>query len=90
MKMNEATAALVVVGTLAVSFAFAPLALATASSSSYPFEIVGRAEYVAPPGASNPFGTVGTATFYGPSAVSAAPFAWVPASTYSTSPGHGL
>ena len=86
----------VIAGILAVSFAITPLALASlpsysAASSGYPFELLGRVEYVAPHGTPNPFGSVvHTFAFYNSPAVSAAPFAWVPVSTYSTSPGHGL
>jgi hypothetical protein len=92
MEMNKVTAAAVVMGILAISFAIAPLALATTSSSSYPFELTGRIEYVVPSGTPNPFGNVGGAVviFYAPAVGLTGSFSWTPASSYTTSPGHGL
>ena len=91
METKGVTAAVVVLSILAISFTIAPVALATASSSNYPLELTGRIEYVVPQGTLNPFGVVGQgAIFYGPIVGQAASFTWVSASSYSTSPGHGL
>ena len=91
MKLMEATATALVVGILAVSFAFTPLALATASSPRYPSELTGRQEYVAPQGTSSPLVSAErTSIVYEAPAVTAVPFVWVQAPSYTTSPGHGL
>ena len=84
-------AALAFAAILVLSFGVAPLAFATASISNYPFELTGRMEYVAPPGTPNPFGNAVTALIFStPVPVPVGSFSWVPASSYTTSPGHGL
>jgi len=90
MEMKEVSAAAAVLSILAISFTIAPLVLATTSSSNYPFELTWRVEYVAPPGTPNPFGQVGQLKFDFPAALPVGSFTWVPASSYSTHPGHGL
>jgi len=91
MDKREVTTTAVVLGILAVLFTTAPVVLATISASSYPYELTGRIEYVAPVGTPNPFGHAGQAVFdYAQPVALAEPVAWVPASSYSTSPGHGL
>jgi len=91
MNKKEVTTAAVALSFLAISFTIAPLALATISASSYPFELTGRLEYVAPAGTPNPFGNaVGVVFHISAPIVQAEPFAWVPTAPYSTSPGHGL
>ena len=91
MEMKEVSAAAAILSILVISFAIAPLVLATVSNPNYPFELTGRVEYVAPSGTPNPFGHVGQAIFdLPPQVVLAESFTWVPASSYSTSPGHGL
>jgi len=91
MELKKAAANAAVVGILAISLAFIPLALATASSSAYPFELTGRIEYVAPAGTTNPFGHAGQPVFdYAQPVALVESVAWVPASSYTTSPGHGL
>ena len=91
METKKATAAAALLGILSISFALTPLALATSSSPSYAFELTGRVEYVAAPGTANPFGPAGRAVYLtAPPVALAEAVAWVPASSISTSPGHGL
>jgi len=91
VSRSLAPAAIALAAILVLSFGVAPLAFSTTSGSNYPFELNGRIEYVAPAGTPNPFGSIAQQSFlYAPIPVLAAPFAWVPASAYSTSPGHGL
>ncbi len=76
---------------LAFSLLLTPLAFAITPSSNYPFELVGRNEYVAPSGTVNPFVSVAqTSIHITVPPLPAMTFTWVPASSYSTSPGHGL
>jgi len=91
MESKEKSAASVVLAVLAVSFAIVPLAIATTTFPNYPFELTGRVEYLVPAGTSNPAGHVGQVVFDSAPAIDpVSASSWVPASSYSTSPGHGL
>jgi len=91
MRSKESITAVLLVSIFALSFAFGPFALATASSPNYPFELTGRQEYVAPLGTTSSTASIERAPiFLGAPSVPATPYAWVAATSYTTSPGHGI